>query len=188
VSVSIDFDFELDREQILALGGLALLFLLCSAAAAASIRAWNDAAEEAAQRRTILAQVEAAQRRSGPGGTNAAIAPEAAFLAAPTEGQASALLQAHVTRLVTARRASVASSTTQPATRDDGPDVVRLRVMFDMELSALQAMLYELETGAPYVFVDSFVVSPQRGARGAAEQPLLRVTLDLRALWRRIRT
>jgi general secretion pathway protein M len=183
--VSIDFDFELDREQSLALGGLALLFLLCGAAATISIRAWSDSAEEAAQRRTILAQVEAAQRRSGPGGTHAAIAPEAAFLVAPTEGQASALLQAHVTRLVTARRASIASSATQPATRDDVPDVVRLRVMFDMELSALQATLYELETGAPYVFVDAFVVSPQHSAQHGAESTLLRITLDLRAFWRR---
>lgn len=186
--MSIDFDFELDREQSLALGGLALVLLLCGAVAAISIRAWSDSAEEAAQRRTILAQVEATQPRGGAGGPHAAIAPEAAFFGAPTEGQASALLQAHVMRLVTARHASVASSTTQPAMRDDVADVVRLRVMFDMELSALQATLYELETGAPYVFVDTLVVSPQRGARGAADPPLLRVTLDLRALWRRIHT
>lgn len=177
----IDFDFELDREQSLALGALALLLLFCGGAATAALGSWSEAADEAAQRRAILAQVEAAQRHGAAGGGRAALAPDAAFLVAPTIGQASALLQAHVGKLVAAQHASVASSAAQPTLREDTPDVLRLRATFDMGLSALQALLYELETGAPYVFVDALAVSPQRGAG----EPILRVTLDLRALWRR---
>jgi hypothetical protein len=181
----LDFDFELDREQSLALGALALLVAFWGVAAASSLGSWSAAADEAAQRRAILAQVEAAQRRGGAANGKAAIAPAAAFLAAPTQGQASALLQAHLTKLVGAQHASVTTSAAQPTTRDDTPDVVRLRATFDIGLAALQALLYELETGAPYVFVDGLSVSPQRGGQSGAEQPLLRVTLDLRALWRR---
>lgn len=184
------FDLRLDREQIVALGALALFLLLCGAGTMASLGAWSDAADEAAERRAILTRLEAAHRRGGAGGTNTleAIAPDGAFLAAPTQGLASALLQTHVTRLVVAQRASIASSSTQPSARDDPADVVRLRATFDMGLSALQNILYELETGMPYVFVDALVVSPQRGAQRSADQMLLHVTLDLRALWRRTRT
>lgn len=177
----LDFDFELDREQSLALAALALLLLLCGGAAAAAIGSWSEAAEEAAQRRAILAQVEAAQRHGAAAGGEPATAPDAAFLRAPTIGQASALLQAHLGRLVAAQHASVASSLAQPTLREDASDVLRLRATFDMKLAALQTLLYELETGAPYIFVDALSISPQRGA----QEPILRVTLDLRALWRR---
>ena len=182
----MSFDFELDREQSFALGALALLVLLCGAGASAALGAWCDAADEADQRRGVLAQVEAAQRRGAVGAGRVALAPDAAFLVAPTQGQANALLQAHVTRLVVAQRASVGSAVTQPPMRDDASDVVRMRATFDMGLSALQATLYELETGAPYVFVDGLVLAPQRGAQRGAEATL-HVTLDMRALWRRTR-
>lgn len=182
----IDFDLDLDREQSLALGALALLMACCAAAVVFALGSWSEAAEEAAQRRAILAQVEAAQGRSGVRG-KAAIAPEAAFFAAPTQGQASALLQAHLTRLVVARHVSVTTSAAQPTTREDTSDVVRLRATFDMGLAPLQTLLYELETGVPYVFVDTLSVSPLRGGQRGPEPSALRVTLDLRALWRRIR-
>lgn len=183
----IGFDFQLDRAQSLALGALALLVACFAAAAVFALGSWSEAAEEATQRRAILAQVEAAQGRSGARGGKAVLAPEAAFFAAPTQGQASALLQAHLTRLVVAQHASVTTSAAQPTTREDTSDVVRLRATFDMGLAPLQTLLYELETGVPYVFVDTLSVSPQRGGQRGAEPPVLRVTLDLRALWRRTR-
>lgn len=180
-----DFDFELDREQSLALGALALLMACFAAAAVFALGSRSEAAEEAAQRRAILTQLEAAQGRSGARGGKAAIAPEAAFFSAPTQGQASALLQAYLTRLVVAQHASVTTSATQPTTREDTSDVVRLRATFDMGLAPLQKLLYELETGAPYVFVDTLSISPQSGGQRVAEPLALRVILDLRALWRR---
>lgn len=128
--------------------------------------------------------MEAAQRRGAAGG-KAALAPDAAFLLAPTLGQASALLQAHVDKLIAAQHASVASSAAQPTLREDASDVLRLRATFDMRLAALQRVLHELETGAPYVFVDALSIAPLRGSGRGAEEPILRVTLDLRALWRR---
>ena len=57
-----------------------------------------------------------------------------------------------------------------------------------MNLEALQRMLYQLESGTPYVFVDSLSVQiPGTGAQRAVEDPLLRVTLGLRAIWQRIK-
>ena len=51
---------------------------------------------------------------------------------------------------------------------------------------ALQAILYRLESGTPYVFVEALAIQPA-GAAGARppEDPLLRATLSVRAFWRR---
>lgn len=181
-------DVRLDREQSLALGALALLVLVCGIGTMLALGALSDATDEHAERRAVLTRLEAAHRRggAGPGGhALEAVAPDAAFLAAPTAGLASAQLQAHVTRLVAAQRANLASSGVQPATRADAADAIRLQATFDMGLPALQTLLYELETGTPYVFVEALSLQPQGGAQRATDQPPLHVTLNLRAHWRR---
>jgi hypothetical protein len=61
-----------------------------------------------------------------------------------------------------------------------------LQATLDADLQALQALLYQLESGTPYVFVDSLNIQiPGTNAQRAVEDPLLRVTLGLRAVWRR---
>ncbi len=184
------FDIRLDREQSLALGALALLVLICGIGTALALGALSDATDENAERHAMLTRLEAAHRRGGGPGGHAleAVAPDAAFLAAPTAGLASAQLQAHVTRLVAAQRANLASSGVQPTTRTDAADAIRLQATFDMGLPALQTLLYELETGTPYVFVEALSVQPQGGAQRPTDQPLLHVTLNLRAHWRRTAT
>ena len=56
----------------------------------------------------------------------------------------------------------------------------------DITMRGLQAMLYQLESSTPYVFVDALTVatSTPTGQRGN-QDPVLRVALRLRALWRR---
>jgi hypothetical protein len=61
-----------------------------------------------------------------------------------------------------------------------------LQATLDADLASLQALLYQLESGTPYVFVDSLNIQiPGTNAQHAVEDPLLRVTLGLRAVWRR---
>lgn len=178
-------DIALDKEQSVALGALAALLFAGAAGVFFAFGGLGAAADENDARRTVLARLEAAHRRSATapdGRPLQALAPDAAFLAAPTAGLASAQLQAHVTRLVEARRAGLASSGALPATREE-TDAVRLSATFDMELEGLQALLHELETGTPYVFVEALSLAAQGGRR--AEQPALHVVLTLRAYWRR---
>jgi hypothetical protein len=55
-----------------------------------------------------------------------------------------------------------------------------------MNMTALRALLYRMESGTPYVFVDALAVQPASVAAGrAAEDPLLRATVSYRALWRK---
>jgi general secretion pathway protein M len=49
----------------------------------------------------------------------------------------------------------------------------------------LQALLYRLEGGAPYVFVDALSMQPGGSGERAAADPALRVNLTLHAYWRR---
>jgi hypothetical protein len=180
-------EVRLNREQSFALLALAALLLLGGVGSLIAIGALSDAAEEHAERRAVLMRFEAAQRRDGgPGGPALdAVAGDDAFLAAPTIGLAGAQLQAHVARLAARQSVGVVSSGAVPDTRDDEPDAVRLQAIVDLELPALQALLYELEAGTPYVFVEALSIQPQKEARRATDQPLLHVTMNLRALWRR---
>ena len=115
-----------------------------------------------------------------------AVAPPAAFLDASTQGLASAQLQSYLAQLADDQRASLASSGREAGKRDDAPDTIRLQATLDMNLKALRAFLYHLESGTPYLFVDALTVQPAGAMAGrAVEDPLLRTTLSSRAFWRR---
>jgi len=179
---------RLNREQAIAVGGLFLLLLVCAFSAGLFLKFRADAVQELTQRREIFARLETRSRkRTGAGGQQfAATAPAAAFLTARTQGLAGAELLGYFSNLAVSRRAVLISSGVD-LTREASPDVIRIQATMDVRLKALQTILFRLESGTPYVFVESLTVLPVGGAaRGIAVQdPTLRVTLVLRALWRR---
>ena len=64
------------------------------------------------------------------------------------------------------------------------PNSIRIQATLELGQKALQGLLYQLESGTPYVFVDLMTLQPASTA-GTAEDPALRLTLNLRALWQR---
>lgn len=179
---------RLNREQSIAIGALSLLALICVLALGWSVLSRSDAAQELSDNREILARFESRRApgadtggRSGP-----TLAPAAAFVKASTQGLAGAQLQAYFAALVGDQHATLISSGAEPASREDAPDVIRIQATLDITMRGLQAMLYQLESGTPFVFVDALTVtaSTPSGQRGN-QDPVLRVTLRLRALWRR---
>jgi general secretion pathway protein M len=175
---------KLDREQLLSVAAFALLFSACVFAVGSSLQARSDAVREVSERREMLSRLETKLRTISNRPT--AAAPPAAFLDASTQGLASAQLQSYLARLADDHRASLVSTGGEAAKRDDPPDTIRLQVALDMDLKALRAFLYQLESGTPYVFVDALTVQPVGATAGRAiEDPLLRTNLSLRALWRR---
>ena len=172
------------REQVIAVGALGLLVAACVLAVAFTLELRLDAGQELADRQDVLARLEA-RAQSRPNAHDAgrpATAPAQAFLDAPTAGLAGAELQAYVARLAD-QHAVLVSFGTQPAAGDEA-DVVRVEASLDVDLNDLQILLYQLESGTPYVFVDSLTVRAAM-AGGGVESARLRVTLGLRALWRR---
>jgi general secretion pathway protein M len=144
----------------------------------------SDAGQELAERRELLSGLES-RLRTGKGRSIVA-APPTAFLDAPTQGIASAQLQAYLARLADLQHAGLMSSGAEAAKRDEAPDTIRLQATLDMNLKALRAVLYQLESGTPYVFVDALTVQPSGATAGrAVEDPLLRTTMSLHAFWRR---
>ena len=74
----------------------------------------------------------------------------------------------------------------EPARREGSPDSVRVQATLDVGQKWLQDLLYQLKSQIPYVFVDLLAVQPPSTAgQRAAQDPTLRLTLSLRALWRR---
>jgi general secretion pathway protein M len=177
---------KLTREQAIAVGALCLFVLACVGVVAWSFSVRMGAAQELSDREEQLARLDAGARskRGAHGPVKATAAPAAAFLDAPTGGVAGASLQAYVARLA-GQHATLVSFAVQSTTGTESGDAVRVEASMDIKLSALQMLLYELESGTPYVFVESMTVRPTASAQAGAPDAPLRVTLGLRALWRR---
>jgi general secretion pathway protein M len=178
---------KLDREQLLSTGVLAALLLACIIAIAVSFQMRSNAVQDLADRSELLSRIEARAKASNDArARSGAVAPAAAFLDAATQGLAGAQLQAHVEQMASVHHAVLISSSIEPAKREDPPDSIRLQATVDLSLQALQTLLYQLESGTPYVFVDSLAVQISGATtQHATEDPLLRISFGLRAVWRR---
>ena len=175
---------RLNREQAVSLAALVLLILTCVCAAGLSLQMRSDAGQELAERRELLSRLETRMRADTA--RPIAAAPPTAFLSAPSQGIASAQLQAYLAQLADLQHAGLISSGGEAAKRDEASDTIRLQATLDMNMKALRAMLYQLDSGTPYVFVDALTVQPASATAGRiTEDPLLRATLSLRAFWRR---
>lgn len=177
---------KLDREQIVSVGVLAALLLVCLGLMGLSLQMRSSAAQELAERHELVSRLEARSKARSDARARPGSAPAAAFLDAPTQGLAVAELQAHLAQIANIHHSVLVSSGVEPTRRDDPPDSIRLQATLEMSLQALQAFLYQLESGTPYVFVEQLAVQlAGTASQRVAEDPLLRVTLGLRANWRR---
>jgi general secretion pathway protein M len=180
---------NLDREQAIALGALGTLLLGCALAVGASIATRSVALQELADRQDLIArlQVQAVRPSETHGRLVAGTAPPDAFIDAPTAGLAAAQLQTHIENVAAEQHATLLSSGMEATAREDAPDAIRLQATLELKLKSLQAMLYRLESGMPYVFVETFAVQPST-TEGGDEDPSLRLTIGVRAIWRRGQT
>ena len=176
----------LDRQQALAVGGFCGVLLLCAIAIVVAWEsradAWASLAEQVDQLRSLEARTRSVAGRQA---TRTAKAPERAVLDAPTNGLATAELQAYLAQLVADQHASLVSSGVAAADRNDKSDAVRLQIALTATLPALQALLYRLESGVPYVLVDSLSMHAGESGERATPNPILKVNLNLRAFWQR---
>lgn len=175
-----------DRATLISVGALGALLAACASLVGFSLQARLAAEHRLDSQSELLAQLEAHSRaRKDAGSGSRGVAPAAAFLAAPTKGLASAQLQAYLQHVADSHHAILNSSGIEPAEHGDQADTIRIRATLDAGLRSLQALLYQLEGGTPYVFVQSLNIEVHDdNSQRAVEDPLLRVTLELRAIWR----
>lgn len=163
---------------------LLALLLLCAAALAVALHTRSDTMQALAESRQRLARLEARLPSAAKTGPTVAPAPTAAFLDAPTQGLAVAQLQSYLSQAVARHHAVLISSGMQRADHDDTPDMIRIEASLDTALEPLQALLYQLETGMPYIFVAQLDMQQQSAPR-VARDAVMHVRLVLRAPWRR---
>jgi general secretion pathway protein M len=176
-----------DREVFVSVGLLGVMLAICASTIGFSLQARSAAAHELDKRSELLSRFETiVADRKNARAKSGEIAPAEAFLSAPASGLAGAQVQSYLQQVANGQQATLISSEVEPTRHEDQPDSIRVRVTFDASLRALQAILYRLESETPYVFVDSLTVQlPGGGSQRAVEDPWLRITLGLRALWRR---
>ena len=179
---------RLTRDRYFALAILFVVLVVSAMAPALALRARSDALEALSDENGFLKRLTDAQHRANDKAGDAAQmtkAPAGAFLNAQTPGLATAQLEAYFSDLAETSRASLASVSAQQADPSDAPDIVRIQASIDVEYEALQSLLYKLEAGTPYVFVDLLRLRPANASTGRpAHGSPMKVTLGLRAIWR----
>lgn len=176
-----------NRQAVAALGILAGIVLLLIIAGNLFVGATSAKRLALEARQTELAVFQrrlAARPREDAG---AAIEP---FLTGATLSLAANSLQERVTSLIDELDATLLSIGVEPAGSGEAANRVRVQANAEMDIVALQELLYRLESETPFVFVDSLIVeriAPRRPSEDDdedEERQLLRVDLHLSGYWR----
>jgi general secretion pathway protein M len=107
------------------------------------------------------------------------------YLKGPTDALAAAELQNHAKAVIEGAGGSLRSTQILPVSVVNSKVPVRqatLRLQLGIGIKGLQKVLYELETGQPYLFVDQLTVrQPQmrRSSKEPDQEPVLDVTFEV---------
>jgi general secretion pathway protein M len=111
---------------------------------------------------------------------------DAAAIPAPTETVAASALQKQILERLETAGGTVHSVQAEPV-KDAAPDAPRrvvAQLTFDCSISGLQRLLFELETGVPFIFVDSLAAQPATASvPGVRVGDRLRVALSVSSYW-----
>ncbi|MCI0599583.1 MAG: type II secretion system protein GspM [Beijerinckiaceae bacterium] len=139
----------------------------------------------------LLARLEGRRSPSGSSG-HASGMPGSPFLEGPTVNVAGAELQKRVVAAVSEVGGHVLSSQIDLQGSEARTGYVSLSASCELEESALQPLVYDLETGMPFLFIDQLVVqvpqtgvgiSSQLGVVSEAGSPRMRVQIDISGQW-----
>jgi len=102
------------------------------------------------------------------------------FLEGPTVTVASAALLQRVTGAIARAGGNVISSEVKPQVSHSTDGFVRITATCELEQKALQELLYGIEAGMPFLFVDQLLAQAEL-PEGEGER--IRVVLDVSGLW-----
>jgi general secretion pathway protein M len=183
MSQSPSIDHQLTRYRsvsTLLFVALLLLFFLATLFALMELgqryRAVNASAE-------ILARLEARSHfsSSSPEEGEISLSRGSPFLEGPTVTVASAALLQRTTAAITSAGGSVISSETEPQGTQSKDGYLRIMATCELEQGALQTLLFDIEAGMPFLFVDQLVAQT---ATPASKGGRMQVLLGISGLWR----
>lgn len=138
-------------------------------------RAVNESAE-------VLARLQARRPLVLPPVGDASSQPVGSpFLEGQTVTVASAALLQRTTSAITSAGGSVVSSEVAPQGAQSKDGYVRIVATCELEQSALQRLLYDIEAGMPFLFIEQLVA---QAPVPASDGGRMRVLLGISGLWR----
>jgi general secretion pathway protein M len=158
--------------------GRVIGFLICIGTSLAGLG--GDYGElSAAEKR--LVSIESHKQSSGQFAEAGAVA-ASPFLDGPTVTIAGADLQRRVASAVTAAGGNVLSSQINLQGSQASQGYVVLSASCEISQTALQPLLYDLEAGMPYLFVEQLVIqAPQSGEESEGKR--MRLQIDVAGQW-----
>jgi general secretion pathway protein M len=108
------------------------------------------------------------------------VPPGSPFLEGQTETIASAALLQRVTSAIARVGGNVVSSEVRPQDRQSTDGLVRIIATCEIEQKSLQPLLYDIEAGMPFLFVNKFVA---QAPESAGDSGRMRVVLEISGLW-----
>ena len=154
------------------------------ATASLSISDILDHRQALAHTADLLDQLRGRKPRTGDAAAFAAVHPGAPFLEGPTVTVAGATLLQRVAAAVGNVGGTIQSSQVDVLGTQARDGLVGLVVSCEMEQPALQKLLYDLEAGMPFLFVDQLDVQvPQTTTASEAGNGRVRVVLGISGQW-----
>jgi general secretion pathway protein M len=174
---------HLTRSPLIA---VAVYLGLMTALATATWEAIADVLERCAEvtaARNTLAQMEGRRPAPAQAQDNGAIAPPgSAFLEGPTVTVAGAALLQRIAVAVTKVGGSILSSQVELQGPQSKAGFIGVIASCELDQPALQQLLYDLEAGMPFLFVEQLAVQAPVAVSGARESRL-RVQLTVYGQW-----
>jgi general secretion pathway protein M len=171
---------------VLAAAAYVLALLATMAWGTVSLTGQDDLRGEIAQKSRLLAELTRRAAAEAPAPGRAGARQSGSAIAAPTETIAASELQKRILERVESAGGVVHSVQAEPV-KDAAVDGLRrvvAQLSFDSSTTGLQSLLFDLETGAPFMFVDTLVVQPAAPSTlGARAADKLRVNLSTTGYW-----
>jgi general secretion pathway protein M len=127
---------------------------------------------------SLLTQLE---QKGATAGSNAEKSYESGFLEGPTVTIAGAALQKRVGEVIEKVKGVILSANVDLQDSQTKDGYISLSTECEMEQSAIQPFLYDLESGSPFLFVENLAIQPQ------TEEPFatrVRMQIVVSAKWR----
>jgi general secretion pathway protein M len=137
----------------------------------------------------LLARMESRRTPATQGGEDAGPAMKGSpFLEAPTLTIAGAELQKRVTALVRDVGGNVLSSQVDLQQPEGSTDHVSLTISAEIDQPAVQKLLYDIEAGMPFLFIDRLLLQPVEQQGGMIPGSRLRAQLSISGQWQQAKS
>lgn len=174
---------RLTRYPALALAGYVVLLLICAFVTWSEFADLYDRYDALSAVTDMLDRIEGRKQSIGPGDALGAGAPAGSpFLEGQSLPVAGAGLEQRVTSSITLNGGTVLSTQVDLNSTDAKKGFISLLVSCELKQPAMQQVLYDLETGMPFLFIGRLEVQAPQGT--GEEMGPMRILMTVSGQWR----